>query len=312
MHSIKKYANRKLYHTNRKQYITLDGIAELIQAGEQVQVIDNESGEDITAPILAQVVLQSRGRSKSALPTHLLTDLIQAGGDTISGLRRSVWAAISGESSIDAEIRRRLHQLVTEGLLSAEEGARMLRMMVRSSADDASRALLDLPTSSDVARLRSQVEELASAVEQLLSERHVGHAASATQSAARAAKLPENGVNGVALHEPPAAAAPATAAPVTDAPDEPVATDELPATVAPDEPAATVVLVTTAPDEPAATVQVQAIPEHDAALHSAEQPAAEPAPQPATRPRSTRKSGTSGSGTTIPRARRRKGGTDEV
>ena len=48
MQTIKKYANRKLYHTNRKQYITLDGIAALIQAGEQVQVLDNETGEDIT------------------------------------------------------------------------------------------------------------------------------------------------------------------------------------------------------------------------------------------------------------------------
>ncbi len=170
MHSIKKYANRKLYHTNRKQYITLDGIAELIQAGEQVQVIDNETGEDITAGILAQVVLQARGR-KSSLPTHLLTDLIQAGGDTISGLRRSVWAAISGESSVDAEIRRRLHQLVTEGLLTADEGARMLRMLVHNGSDEATRALLDLPTSGDVARLRSQVETLAAAVEQLLAER---------------------------------------------------------------------------------------------------------------------------------------------
>src|SRR5262249_12123246 len=55
--TIKKYANRKLYHTNRKQYITLDGIAALIQAGDQVQVLDNETGEDITAQILSQVVL---------------------------------------------------------------------------------------------------------------------------------------------------------------------------------------------------------------------------------------------------------------
>jgi len=61
MQTIKKYANRKLYHTNRKQYITLEGIATLIQAGDQVQVLDNETGEDITAQILTQVVLQTRG-----------------------------------------------------------------------------------------------------------------------------------------------------------------------------------------------------------------------------------------------------------
>src|SRR6266540_6478215 len=57
MQLIKKYANRKLYHTNRKQYITLEGIAALIQAGESVQVLDNETGDDITASILTQVVL---------------------------------------------------------------------------------------------------------------------------------------------------------------------------------------------------------------------------------------------------------------
>lgn len=59
MQTIKKYANRKLYHIDRKQYITLEGIAALVQAGEQVRVIDNETGEDITAQILAQVALQT-------------------------------------------------------------------------------------------------------------------------------------------------------------------------------------------------------------------------------------------------------------
>ena len=91
MQTIKKYANRKLYHTNRKRYITLEGIAALIQAGEQVQVVDNETGEDITEPVLSQVVLQARG-SGGRLPTHVLTGLIQAGGDTLSGVRRSIWS----------------------------------------------------------------------------------------------------------------------------------------------------------------------------------------------------------------------------
>jgi polyhydroxyalkanoate synthesis repressor PhaR len=280
MHSIKKYANRKLYHTNRKQYITLDGIAELIQAGEQVQVIDNESGDDITAPILAQVVLQARGRSKSALPTHLLTDLIQAGGDTISGLRRSVWAAISGESSIDTEIRRRLQQLVTEGLLSAEEGARMLRMMVRSSADESGRALLDLPTSGDVARLRSQVEELAAAVEQLLAERHGAQQhTSAALPAPLAAGRYETGFNGAdaARRETPEAGPTVLADPQLPAPP-----------------------------------QREAGPEAGGLEEASATPAA-PEPEPAARPRSgARKSGTAAGGATGARTRRRKSDTGEA
>jgi len=280
MHSIKKYANRKLYHTNRKQYITLDGIAELIQAGEQVQVIDNESGDDITAPILAQVVLQARGRSKSALPTHLLTDLIQAGGDTISGLRRSVWAAISGESSIDTEIRRRLQQLVAEGLLSAEEGARMLRMMVRSSADESSRALLDLPTSGDVARLRSQVEELAAAVEQLLAERHgTPQHTSAALPAPLAAGRYEAGVNGAEAvrRETPEAGPTVLADPQLPAPP-----------------------------------QREAGPEAGSLEEASATPAA-PEPEPAARARSgARKSGTAADSATGTRTRRRKTGPSEA
>src|SRR5579859_753613 len=107
MQSIKKYANRKLYHTNRKQYITLDGIAALIQAGEQVHVVDNETGNDITAQILAQVVLQTRGH-KSLLPTHVLTGLIHSSSDTLAELRRSAWMALGGLDSVDTEIIRRL------------------------------------------------------------------------------------------------------------------------------------------------------------------------------------------------------------
>lgn len=80
MQLIKKYANRKLYHTNEKRYITLDGIANLIQAGEHIQVLDNETGEDITVTVLAQVVLQAREQGGGLLSATVLMSLIQLGG----------------------------------------------------------------------------------------------------------------------------------------------------------------------------------------------------------------------------------------
>ncbi len=46
---IKRYANRKLYNTETSRYITLKGIAALIEEGETVRVVDNETGEDITS-----------------------------------------------------------------------------------------------------------------------------------------------------------------------------------------------------------------------------------------------------------------------
>jgi polyhydroxyalkanoate synthesis repressor PhaR len=169
--TIKKYANRKLYHTNSKQYITLDAIAALIQAGEQIQVIDNESGADITAAILAQVVAQARGRG-GLLPMHMLTDLIQAGGETIAGMRRSIWDRLGGAALVDAAIERRLDRLREEGALSAEEDARLRALLLRAEPGAAtSAALLDVPNRTDLARLSAQVDALTAVVEQLLAER---------------------------------------------------------------------------------------------------------------------------------------------
>ena len=171
MQTIKKYANRKLYHTNRKQYITLEGIAALIQAGEQVQVVDNETSADITEPVLAQVVLQARG-SGSRLSSHVLAGLIHAGGDTLAGVRRSLWMTLGGAAFVDAEIRRRLERLRDEGTLSAEELERLCRLLVHAESEAGAAADMGgVPSRSDVARLHAQVDALAAAVEQLLAER---------------------------------------------------------------------------------------------------------------------------------------------
>ena len=170
MQTIKKYANRKLYHINRKQYITLDGIATLIQAGEQVQVVDNETGEDITAPILAQVVAQMRGRG-GLLPTHVLTDLIQAGGETIAEMRRSIWDRLGGAALVDGEIKHRLARLREEGALAADEAERLGQLLLQAAPELAPNPLPDVPSRNDLASLSAQVDTLTAVVEQLLAER---------------------------------------------------------------------------------------------------------------------------------------------
>lgn len=169
MQTIKKYANRKLYHVNHKQYITLEGIAALIQNGDQVQVVDNETGEDITAPILAQVALQPRGE-RGWLPANVLTGIIRTGEGTLFGLHRSLWAAVGGMSFVDAEIAGRLDRLRDSGALSDEEHARMRALLLPERAPSAEPAP-ELPSRSDVDRLRAEVDTLAEAIEKLVAER---------------------------------------------------------------------------------------------------------------------------------------------
>ena len=40
---IKRYANRKLYDTRTKRYLTLDEVAVLVRAGEEVRVEEADS-----------------------------------------------------------------------------------------------------------------------------------------------------------------------------------------------------------------------------------------------------------------------------
>jgi hypothetical protein len=66
-HLIKKYANRKLYDTNTSRYITLNGISELVREGYDIEVVDRDTGADLTPLILSQVVMgeEKRGRARA-------------------------------------------------------------------------------------------------------------------------------------------------------------------------------------------------------------------------------------------------------
>lgn len=79
---IKRYSNRKLYDTERSKYVTLDEIARMIKAGEEVTIIDNESKEDLTSVTLTQIIFEEEKR-ESRMPLAMLRNLIQTGGETL-------------------------------------------------------------------------------------------------------------------------------------------------------------------------------------------------------------------------------------
>ena len=57
---IKRYSNRKLYDTKDSRYVTLLQIAELLREGEEVQIIDNATKEDLTEITLTRSSTRSR------------------------------------------------------------------------------------------------------------------------------------------------------------------------------------------------------------------------------------------------------------
>jgi polyhydroxyalkanoate synthesis repressor PhaR len=81
MKIIKRYANRKLYDTERSCYVTLNEIADMVRAGDELQIVDQKTNEDLTSITLTQILLEEEKRSKRILPLSALRSIIQSGGD---------------------------------------------------------------------------------------------------------------------------------------------------------------------------------------------------------------------------------------
>ncbi len=81
---VKRYQNRKLYDTQQSCYVTLDDIAKMIRADEQVLVIDNKTKNDITASTLTQIIFEAEKKAAQYAPLKTLREVIQHKNGSIS------------------------------------------------------------------------------------------------------------------------------------------------------------------------------------------------------------------------------------
>jgi polyhydroxyalkanoate synthesis repressor PhaR len=77
---IKKYENRRLYDTTNSRYVNLEEVAQLLQQGNDVQVVDATTNEDITRLILTQIIVEDAKTPNSSFPLDLLRQMVIASG----------------------------------------------------------------------------------------------------------------------------------------------------------------------------------------------------------------------------------------
>lgn len=98
---IKKYANRRLYDTEDSKYVTLKDIKKIIALGQDVQVIDDTSGDDITRGLLLQIVSEQELGGSPILSKAVLKQLIRFYGhpmqDMMSGYLANSVAHFMGQ-----------------------------------------------------------------------------------------------------------------------------------------------------------------------------------------------------------------------
>jgi polyhydroxyalkanoate synthesis repressor PhaR len=175
---VKRYPNRKLYDTEAKKYITLQGIAELTRQGKEVTVIDNATGEDISAVTLSQVLFEQEKRKSGFLPHPLLTGLLQSSEDRIHAWQRSLSAYINLLHPYDDEIRRRVEALIARGEMAEAEGRQLLEKLLslgssfpntETAEAQIQRALEKrrVPSRADLEDILTQLDELSARLDDL-------------------------------------------------------------------------------------------------------------------------------------------------
>jgi len=176
---IKRYRNRKLYNTQSKRYVTLEEIEELIKEREEVKVIDNSTGNDITSTTLSQIIYELQKNQAGFLPVSLLISLVQSGGSRIDEIRQNIFNSLNLVHHYDVEIERRVNLLIGSGELSQEAGTKLLGKLLSVSSmkedfqENVEGKILEflrqrqIPTKNDFQLLIKKIETLSKRVEDI-------------------------------------------------------------------------------------------------------------------------------------------------
>src|SRR5438552_3878843 len=90
MRLVKRYGNRKLYDTSESRYVTLEEIGRWVKAGEEVKILENDSGDDLTAVTFAQIILEEERRKSGLLSLPMLRDIIRHGEAALQNIAATV------------------------------------------------------------------------------------------------------------------------------------------------------------------------------------------------------------------------------
>jgi polyhydroxyalkanoate synthesis repressor PhaR len=182
---IKRYANRKLYDTEESHYVGLQDILRLVRAGEDIEVIESRTGEDLTSVTLAQAMTEEEKSSDgSALPLEALKELIRRGSESLNEIMRISRLAGKGAVQIAEEnTSKYFRKLVERGEMTEEEAGRYLKLLSRAvkkrrhslenEIDERVRIYvkgLDLPSRSEIKKIGKKVDSI---VEKL--DAHISH-----------------------------------------------------------------------------------------------------------------------------------------
>ncbi|MEX2306227.1 MAG: polyhydroxyalkanoate synthesis regulator DNA-binding domain-containing protein [Pirellulales bacterium] len=75
---IKRYPNRRLYASHTSRYVALPEIEQMIRDGATVEIVDSQTGEDLTRSVLVQIIAEKHPDKIAMFPTAMLHSMLRA------------------------------------------------------------------------------------------------------------------------------------------------------------------------------------------------------------------------------------------
>lgn len=110
---IKKYPNRRLYDTEQSSYITLNDVRDLVLKSVPFQVVDRQSGDDITRSILLQIIMEQESGGEPLFSADLLEQIIRNYSDTTrKGFMEYMEQSVNLFSEQQEAVREQMHKVL--------------------------------------------------------------------------------------------------------------------------------------------------------------------------------------------------------
>jgi polyhydroxyalkanoate synthesis repressor PhaR len=159
---IKKYPNRRLYDTSASRYINLEDIGEMVRKGKDVQVVDAQTGADVTRVTLTQIIVDDAKQQPTGLPLELLRQLIvssdEVGREFIMWYLKSAFDAYQG-------VQSKLHSGLSEMQSAAMSPISMLKNFMRRQPNESPVQEVRSDATAELQQLRERIAELEARVE---------------------------------------------------------------------------------------------------------------------------------------------------
>jgi hypothetical protein len=164
---IVRYRNRKLYEAAERRFVTIHDLARSVAEGALVEVVDADSGADITAKILSRAL--ASGKSPVAASTDTLTRILRAGSDaaeTVAEVVEKVGGTRVAETFRRAAHSDRLAETLSPIARRIDEARRDMERLVGGLVEKGRLSWDEASLAREIADLKLRLAQLEAIAEQ--------------------------------------------------------------------------------------------------------------------------------------------------